>query len=448
MYDLVVVGAGTAGSIAAHAASEQGLKVCLIDQKEKNTIGDKTCGDAVGIHHFNRLKIHPPKGEELANKIKGIEIFSPDLKTVFRIKGEGLHGFMINRLEFGQRLLHNALDRDVVLFDNTTALDPIFKDECVCGVKVRNRRKNELHEVFGKIIVDASGMSSVLRRKMPYDWKIERTIKNKDIEICYREIRRLAENIEDPEYCRIYLNQSISFGGYYWIFPKGNNIVNVGIGLQMINTVPNPRRQLYTHVLVKNPFIGSKNLKGSGGIVSTRRPLDCMVGNGILLVGDSACQPNPIHGGGIGPSMMAGKLAAETICEAIEAEDVSQKQLWSYNVKYMKAYGAKAAALDIFRLFLQKCSNGDLNYGMAHRLVKENDILNASLGQDLKLNITDKARRVFRGINKLSFLKTLYLTSKKMKEIKMLYNNYPNHIEDHEQWINKVESIISDIDSI
>jgi geranylgeranyl reductase family protein len=448
MYDLIVVGAGTAGSIAAQAASGQGFKVCLIDQKEKKSIGDKTCGDAVGKHHFDRLKIPPPKGDELANKIRGVDVFSPDLKTVFRLKGESLHGFMLNRLEFGQRLLNDALDQDVVFFDKTTALEPIFKNESVCGVKVRNRQKNKFLEIFGRVIIDASGMSSVLRRKMPQHWKIDTNIQNKDIEVCYREIRGLSENIESPEYCRIYLSQKISFGGYYWIFPKGNSTVNVGLGLQMINGALNPRRQLYAHILSKDPFIESKKSKGSGGIVSTRRPLDCMVGNGILMVGDSACQPNPIHGGGIGPSMMAGKLAAEIICKAIEEEDVSQKQLWPYNVKYMRGYGGKAAALDIFRLFLQKCSDEDLNYGMAHRLVKEKDILYAAMGEDLKLNISDKAKRVFRGINKLSFLKTLYVTSKKMKEIKMLYKNYPIHIEDHELWVKRVERIISEIRTI
>ena len=446
-YDLVVVGAGTAGSITARTAAEQGYKVCLLDQKRKEKIGEKACGEAIGKHHFDELKISQPKGDELANNIVGIDVFSPDLRTVFRIKGEGLHGFMINRLEFGQRLLNEALDRGAELYDQTTVLDPIIKDEYVIGVKARDHIKNELLEIFGKVVIDASGIASILRRKMPTNWKVETDTRNKDIEVCYLEIRELSTDLEDSEYLKIYLSQEICPGGYYWIFPKSSNNVNVGAGIQMVNGFPNPKKQLYNYVFSQPLFKSSKIIKASGGLVSTRRPIDCMVGNGILFVGDAACQPNPIHGGGIGPSMIAGKVAARIAYEAIEEDDTSQRNLWSYNVEYMKGYGAKAAALDIFKTFLQKCEDDDLNYGMENRLVKEEDILHASLGEDLKLNITDKAKRMFRGIKRLSFLKALSETSKRMKEIKNLYKQYPR-FEDYDLWVQRIRGIFSEMEKM
>lgn len=447
IYDLVVVGAGTGGSITARTAAEQGFKVCLLDQKRKEKIGEKACGEGIGKHHFDDLKISQPKGDELASNVVGIDVFSPDLRTVFRIKGEGLHGFMINRLAFGQRLLYEALDKGVELHDQTIVLDPIIKDECVVGVKARDHIKNELLEIFGKVVIDASGVASVLRRKMPTNWRVETDIQNKDIEVCYREIRELSTNLEDPEYLRIYLSQEICPGGYYWIFPKGSNTINVGVGIQMVNGFRNPKKQLYDYVLSQPLFKNSRIINASGGLVSTRRPVDCMVGNGILLVGDAACQPNPISAGGIGPSMIAGRLAAKVACRAIEEDDVSQQNLWSYNIEYMKGYGAKAAALDIFRTFLQKCGDDDLNYGMENRLVKEEDILHASLGEDLKLNITDKARRVFRGIRRLSFLKALSETSKRIREIKNLYKQYPQ-FEAHYVWVQRVRGIISEMEKM
>ncbi|MDQ1280858.1 MAG: hypothetical protein QG670_2121 [Thermoproteota archaeon] len=441
-YDIIVVGAGTGGCMTARTAAGQGYKVCLIDQKERDKIGEKACGEAIGKHHFDNLKISQPQGDELAGKVEGIDVFSPDSKTTFKVKGEGLHGFMINRLAFGQRLVNEALDKGAELYDQTTVLDPIFKNEQVVGVKVKNNVKAEIVEVLGKVVVDACGISSVLRRKMPLNWRIETDTQGKDIEVCYLEIRKLQTNLDDPELLRIYLNQKICPGGYYWVFPKNDNSVNVGAGIQMIKGFPSPKTQLYEHVFSQPLFKDSKIIKASGGMVPTRRPIDCMTGNGILFVGDSACQPNPIHGGGIGPSMIAGKLASEVVCRAIEIDDVSQSGLWTYNVEYMKGYGAKAAALDIFRLFLQKCNDDDLNYGMENKLVKEEDVLHASLGEDLKLNITDKATRVFKGLKKLSFLMALNSTAKMMRDVKSLYRQYPD-FDGYSTWAQKIREIFS-----
>jgi flavin-dependent dehydrogenase len=168
-----------------------------------------------------------------------------------------------------------------------------------------------------------------------------------------------------------------------------------------------------------------------------------MTGNGILFVGDSACQPNPIHGGGIGPSLLSGKLAAETLNSAFEREDFSRESLWMYNRAYMTSYGAKTASLDVFRMFLESCSNIDLNHGMKNRLVHEDDILKASIGEDLQLSITDKARRAFKGIRRLSFLRVLIKTAQKMREVKQLYRTYPDP-DGFVDWVRSVDHALKE----
>jgi len=441
-YDVVVVGAGTGGSFAARTAAKAGYEVCLIDQKPRGEIGDKVCGEAVGKHHFDNLGITPPKGDELAGMVEGIDIFSPDAKTVFRVKGEGIHGFMINRLEIGQRFLGEALDSGAELLDNTRVLKPIVKDNFIQGVYVKNDDKGET-ECYGRVVIDASGMAAAIRKQVPVEWGLEREILDEDIEVLYQEIREVS-GIEEPEFLQIWLDQEVAPGGYYWIFPKKENTVNVGLGIQIREGFPNPREQFYKHILSQPLFKDSKKIRGGGGVVSTRRPIGCMVGNGVLFVGDAACQPNPVHGGGIGPSMLAGRLAAKIACEAIEKDDVSQRAMWRYNSEYMALYGAKAAGLDVFRIFLQKCGNDDLNYGMSCRLIKEEDVLKASLGEDLKLNITDKAQRLFRGIRRMSFLKALGATADGMKEIKELYRHFPEP-EGHAEWSARVESLIGEM---
>jgi len=440
-FDVIVVGAGTGGTMAAKEAARRGLKVLLIDRKPKEKIGDKVCGDAIGRHHFDNLGLSYPKGEELESVFEGIEVYSPDLETVFKIRGERLEGFGVNRHHFGQRLLREALDAGAELMDNTSVIEPIVKDHFVRGVVVRSGGKKT--SIEADIVIDASGVTGVIRKRLPSDFDVEKEILQEDLIVAYREIRELKRPIETPDYAKIYLTQTIAPGGYYWIFPKrGGNIVNVGIGVQSGQNAPNPKKQLYEYVLNQKIFEGSKIVHGGGGAVPTRRPLDCLVANGVMFVGDAAFQVNPVHGGGIGPSMIAGKIAGETAVKALENEDFSREGLWNYNVRFMHEYGAKQASLDIFRWFLQKLNDEELNWGMRHRLITEQDILKANLGEDLRLNITEKAVRFFRGIRRLSFLQKLREVANVMRMVKQFYRNYPGP-EDFEKWRKEIREIFS-----
>ena len=108
----------------------------------------------------------------------------------------------------------------------------------------------------------------------------------------------------------------------------------------------------------------------------------------------------------------------------------------------MKEYGAKQAGLDIFRMLLQRLNNKEMNYGMNHHLITDEDLLKASMGEDLKLNITEKTGRLFKGLGCLSLLKKLNTTSKLMKEIKELYRNYPSSPENLMKWEAKVSQVV------
>jgi len=441
-YDVVVIGAGTGGCMAAKTAASAGLKVCLIDRKEKNEIGNKVCGDAIGKHHFDNLNLSYPKGDELERKILGIKIYSPDRETIFRIVGESLHGFMINRHLFGQRLLKDALDAGAVLKDSTHVSEPIIERGFVRGVVAKNLKSDSKVELAGKAVIDASGVAAVIRNKLPPDIGIETEVGKEDLIVCYREIRSLKKRIADPDFCEIYLDLKVAPGGYCWVFPKGEEKVNVGLGVIASKGPPNPKEQLYKYVLSKPLFDGSSVVHGGGGIVPTKRPLSSMVWNGVVVIGDAACNVNPIHGGGIGPSMIAGMIAGETLAEALEKGDSSVDALWPVNVRYMHLYGAKQAGLDIFRIFLQGLSNDDLNYGMKYRLIREEDILKATMGEDIHLNVTEATRRIFRGLRKLSFLKKLYNMADLSRRIKAFYENYPSTPKELPRWKAKVQALV------
>jgi len=438
-YDVIVVGAGTAGCLTAKTTAKAGLDTLLIDLKKKQDIGLKVCGDAVGRHHFDHLGLKPPSGVELERVMEGVRIFSPDYQSIFDVKGEGLSGFLLNRHAFGQRLLRDAVDAGAVLYDSTQALEPIVENGYVKGVKAKNQ-KTANSEFTAKVTVEASGFPAILRKKLPRSLGIDIEVERKDVEACYREIRQLNQPIEDPELCQIYITQEITPGGYYWIFPKGDNRVNVGLGVAMTKGFPDPKTILYKHVLSKPIFKNSKIIQGGAWCVPTRRPLDNMVGNGIVIVGDAACQVNPIHGGGIGPSMKGGTIAGKTIIDAMEKDDVSREGLWAYNVSYMEVYGLKQAGLDVFRKFLQATDDEELNYGMSYRLITEDDLLQTSLGKEVKLSISEKTTRAFRGMRKLGFLRKLRDTVKAIKTTREWYRSYPALPEGFEEWKRKTDA--------
>jgi geranylgeranyl reductase family protein len=438
---MVVVGAGTGGCLAAKTVAEAGFEVCLIDRKKEEDVGDKVCGNAIGKHHFDDLGLDYPTGKELERKIVGAKLYSPDMETDFNVEGEG---FIVNRLHFGQRLLRSAVDAGSTILESTQAVEPIIKNGFVTGVLAKDLETGSKVTILGQAVVDASGFSAVLRKKLPLEIGIDATVVKEDVVVCYREIRELKEHVDEPDYCKIYLSQKWAPGGYSWFFPESGKNVNVGVGVTMFSDFPNPKNQLYDNMLSMPSFKGSSVVKAGTWYDPTRRPLDCMTGNGILIVGDAACQANPIHGGGIGPSMMGGSTAGKTIIEAMGREDLSREGLWSYNIRYMKSYGARQAGLDIFRLFLHRIDDDDLNYGMRHRLITEEDLLKAEMGGDIRINVTEATRRIFRGLGKLSLLKNLRDAANLLKKVRDHYKKYPISPQGFDEWKRKARDLIEE----
>ena len=433
-FDVVVVGAGTAGCLAAKTTAEAGLNVCLVESKKREGIGEKICGDALGEHHLKNLGLEKPRGGELEKRIEGIKIYSPDLKTVFTVEHEDFVGYLLNRRLFGQWLLKKAIDEGAVLLDSTQCLKPIIEKGFVIGVLAKDLKTGENVQLRGKVVVDASGFMAVIRRKLPEVMRIEGEVVNEDVEACYREIRQLKQETEETKYCEIYINQKVAPGGYTWVFPKGGAKVNAGLGICMRGKFPNPKSQFYKHILTKSLFDGSLLLSGGAWYDPTRRPLDNMVGNGVAVLGDAACLVNPIHGGGIGPSMLSGYLAGKTIVGALEKGDVGQRFLWPYNCRYMEMYGAKQAGLDVFRMLLLASRDEDLSYGMRYELLTGEDILKAGLGEEFHLRVTEATKRVFKGLRRIRFLNRLRVTVGIMRKVKVHYGNYPEAPEDFDKW--------------
>jgi geranylgeranyl reductase family protein len=439
-FDVIVVGAGTGGSTAARFAAKEGLDVCLIDRKPKKLIGDKICGDAVGTEIFDYLQISHPKGDELSCHIKGAKLYTPNLQKCITLMDPKQAGYIVNRLEFGQRLLTEALETGIALFlDNTMALDLLYDNNQVSGVKVKLEDGTKVN-LNSRIVIDASGFYSPLRKKVKSSI-IEKQISKEDTILCYREIVKFSPQdlkVKDPEYISIILDKEKAPGGYIWYFPKDSSSLNIGLGAFM--QYKGQVKELYKKNVFNNYIKTSKFeiISSGGGVVPIRRPLWSCADNGIMFVGDAACQVNPLHGGGIDPSMRAGYLAANCAKSAIDANDVSIGSIWPYNYEVMTSFGAEFASLDLLRMVLQVLNNNELNFGLEQDLLTGEEILEISSSGDLNLSLLDMTVKAFKGISNPNLLLDLNYLRIRMKEISKLYKKFPIDISKFEQWKSSV----------
>lgn len=446
-FDVIIVGAGTGGTTAARFTAKKGLNVCLIDRKKREDIGDKICGDAVGNEIFDILKINHPKDKELSCHIKGAKLYSPNLKKSINLVDPKQTGYIVNRLEFGQRLLNEALDAGVNKFlDKTMVLDLLYKNGTINGVQIK-LENGEKADLRANIIIDASGFYSPLRKKVKSSL-IEKDVLREDSILCYREIVKFSpkdQEVQDPEYITLILDQEKAPGGYIWYFPKNESSVNIGIGAFM--DYRGKVKDLYK-MNVYNEFIKTSKvdiLSSGGGVVPVRRPLWSCADNGFMLVGDSACQVNPLHGGGIDPSMRAGYHAANSAVHAIENNNNSINELWDYNYNVMTSFGAEFASLDLLRIVLQSLSNKDLNFGLERDLLTGEEILEISTSGELNLSLVNMAVKAFKGISNPNLLLDLNYLRIRMNEISKLYKNFPKDLNQFSNWKEKVIEIYDKI---
>ena len=439
-FDVLVVGAGTAGCMAARTVAKKGLKVCLLELKPKENVGEKVCADAIGKHHFDRLGLAYPRGEELKARIRGVRVFSPSTEVSYFVPGEG---FILNRKPFGQRLLREALDAGAEFFDNTKVLKPVIKDGFVVGVKAKDVRTGSKTEFYGDVVIDASGFLAVVRQGLPAEAGIPAKIDPRDYCVGYREVREVPEGPWEPDVCNIYLSSELAPGGYAWVFPAGEGKFNIGLGVQAVEGHPNPRALLYEKILTWPYFKGSKVVEAGGWFIPTRRPLENMVWNGLLLAGDAACHANPLHGGGIGQSLLGGSLAGEVASDALEKGDTSLETLWAYNVQFTRLMGARNAELDVFRMFLQNLTDDEIEYGMRKKLIAERELAMVSEGKSLSVSTREKLARAMRAIGRLGFLRRLARVLEHMRAVRAHYEAYPQDPSGFETWKKKADELFS-----
>jgi digeranylgeranylglycerophospholipid reductase len=462
-YDIIVAGGGLAGMIVASSAahySKQSLRILIIDRNNLSSLGKKTlsgwiCGDAVGKNTVDYMSSRIGiewKYPEIEHPVKGVIAYSPDHKTAISFDGEG---YILNRKLLPQKQMKDAVKAGIDVREQVTLRSLIVENNSVIGVEGEDTFNRSLFKKTAKIVVDCTGVTSVLRNNLSIKSYIQRRIDRDDLEATGRyiydfDVADHDNTFFDPDYCIIHLDQKLAPGGYAWVFPKGKDKANIGLGVQQKaferrnkeNGIHKDLKRLIDEYVEINPVIANPKIADSemdeGNAwgtwqVSVRRQNDCMVANGYMLVGDSAWMPKPLDAGGIGPAIIAATIAGKDAVDAIEAEDITERGLWKYNKNYVNDYGYKTAGLEVFRRMLQGLTNEQIDYGMKHFLSKM-DIDKITNGEHPQFTSLDKLGMIIRGGMNKSLADGLKFTASMNEKLVEHYQNYPSDPEGFPNW--------------
>jgi digeranylgeranylglycerophospholipid reductase len=322
-YDILVVGAGPAGSLTAKWAAEKGASVLIIEKRAE--VGSPIrCGEGLDKAGVTRMGLSA-NNKWIANEVKGAHVIAPNGMQVELKEGMAGNevGYVIKRDIFDKEMAKLAVKAGSDIMVRTSAIDVIKKDGYIAGVKAKHM--GERFDINAKIVVGADGFESQVGR-----WAgVDTTIKPKDVYSCF-QYDMVGIDI-DVDYSDFYLG-SYAPGGYAWAFPKAEGRANVGLGLQVasIKDKGAPKRVLDEFVAGQPSLAKGTPIAHIAGAVSVCAPIERTVGDGILLIGDAARQIDPITGGGIVISGIAARIAGKVAAEAIESKDYSAEFLNQY----------------------------------------------------------------------------------------------------------------------
>ncbi len=329
-YDVVVVGAGPAGSIAARTAAEQGVSVLMLE-KDRDVGYPVRCGEAIskaGLEEFIQ-----PDPKWIAAVISKFSFNAPDGNEVIIDFGDA--GYVLERRIFDYELARTAAAAGAEILTRAYVNGLLFTDGKVSGVKYEFN--GEQREVNAKVVIAADGVESRVGR-----WAGLKThIDFRDMESA---VQITAANIpvkEDALY--FYFGQEYAPNGYFWIFPKGDGKANIGLGVSGLIGKRKSAQSFLNDFMCKH-YPEAPVLTTIAGGVPCSITLPKISAPGILLAGDAARQVNPLSGGGISSGMRGGNSAGEIA--AVSVKTKNPDHILKYDDEWAKRLGKRHEIFD------------------------------------------------------------------------------------------------------
>lgn len=337
-FDVIILGAGPAGSTCTIALQESGLKVALL---EKETFPrDKICGDAVSSVTKRVLRQIDPELEQMLlayppkTSISKAKLYSPKFESLEI--GFSLVGHCIRRMDFDNWLFEKAkLNRTASVFQDVKVKDvsahPAYAEVLLAdGTLMR-----------AKVLVGCDGAHSIAAKKLA-GFRVDKKHYSGAVRQYYRNVKGLEGNALEVYFLKGYLP------GYFWIFPLSSNEANVGFGM-LSDTISRKKIDLKQsmHEIIRNiPEIHERfkhatpleEIKGFGLPLGSKK--HAISGHRFMLCGDAASLIDPFSGEGIETAMESGKFAAEQIMKSFATDAFDAATLKAYDQRvYRKMWG-------------------------------------------------------------------------------------------------------------
>jgi digeranylgeranylglycerophospholipid reductase len=326
--DVLVVGAGPAGSVAALEAKRAAPELDVLLLERDRAVGAPVrCAEGVGDAGLREFA-DPDGAAWVARKITRVVFVAPDDTEVS--VAERNVGWILDRTRFDAFLAAQAGADGAELLVGTEAAGMTRAADGRWHVRTRGPRGEGSYRA--KVVIGADGVEAMVGRWAGLDTRVPA----RDMESCAQYV---VQGIDfDPGAIYLQFGRDIAPGGYAWIFPKAVGVANVGLGMVALRgDGRNARDYLDAWVARRYPR-GARTAYTVGGvIVHTTIKRTCT--DGVMVAGDAAHMINPLSGGGIVNAMKAGRLAGRVAAAAICEGDVSERRLAAYHRAWMNLLG-------------------------------------------------------------------------------------------------------------
>jgi len=326
--DVLVVGAGPAGAVAAWCAKQAAPELDVVLLERDRAVGAPVrCAEGVGDAGLREFA-NPDGADWVSRRIRDVIFEAPD-DTQVVLANSGL-GWILDRTRFDAFLAAEAAREGAQVLVGAEATAMSRNGDTRWHVRVKERGREDLYRA--RIVIGADGVETMVGRWAGLDTRVPA----RDMESCAQYVLQDIDINADAIYLQF--SRAIAPGGYAWIFPKGVGVANVGLGIVALKSDGRNARQ-YLDDWVARRFPGGIRTGYTVGGVIVHTTIKQTYTDGVMVAGDAGHMINPLSGGGITNAMKAGRLAGHTAAAAIRARDTSARRLAAYHHAWMELLG-------------------------------------------------------------------------------------------------------------